>query len=453
MRSPLAAAAVFLGFVVAPASAGATPLTLPDAVQYAIAHSPDISKQVAVVSQTQAAYVHARSVELPGVTGSLENQMQKSQNFAGAYSIIGAPQASVFSQNTASLGTSYTFNGGLALLQTQLARQQYEQAKADLAKTQQQVTLNVSSAYYSLATKRATIRLDEGDLRYQAALVAVAKAKERAGVAAGVDVLSANAQQEKSRYTLEAAQADADNAREALAQTIGAPLDTEFDVPDTVAEPALPPQPLDALIGLATANRAEVASAMEGVRIAQTNRRSADTDLLPQVQTFASIGNQFSPTLFAQELQFNPALPRGTPGYWNIGVISQINLPLWDWGARRANHRNLDEQIAAADDTLHAAQTQVELDVRQAYRAAQTAQAQLISAQGETRFALEAARIARLQYENGLKTLIDVQQAQQTSLSAQADLFNARVAYVNAVIKLRSALGIFTPEQDVADLK
>ncbi|HET9097240.1 MAG TPA: TolC family protein, partial [Candidatus Baltobacteraceae bacterium] len=77
---------------------------------------------------------------------------------------------------------------------------------------------------------------------------------------------------------------------------------------------------------------------------------------------------------------------------------------------------------------------------------------QLSSAQDETRYASEAARVAQLQYEHGLITLVDVQQRQQNALSAQVDLYNARVAYVNALVKLRVALGLETPEQAVADL-
>ncbi len=426
-------------------------LSLPDAVRYALAHSPTVAKQVAAVSQLESAYVKARSQTLPGVTGQVQNQMSKSANYTGAYSVIGASQRSVFSQNTAALGTTYTFDGGLSHYLSLAARQQYEQGQADLRRTQEQVTSDVADAFFNLAGKNEGVRLDEGDLRYQQALVSVARAKERAGVAAGVDVLSAQAAEEKSRYTLASAQADSQNAAESLAQIIGAPLDTAFDVPVQVPQPALPAGSLDALIAIAQANRPDVSSAQDAVAIAQTNRRSADTDLFPQIQTFAGIGNQFSPTLASQQAQFGQ-VNRGNPGYWNIGVTSSISLPFVDWGARRANHRNLNEQIAAAEVNLGAARAQAEIDVRQSYRAAQTATAQLASAQDETRFAGEASRIAELQYQHGLITLVDVQQRQQAALSAQVDLYNARVAYVDAIVKLRVALGIISPEQAVADI-
>lgn len=431
-------------------SARASGLSLRECVDYALAHSPAIAKQTAVVSQMQAAYVKARSQTLPGVSGQLASAMSKSANYTGAYSVIGASQASVFSQNTASLGTSYTFDGGLSHFLALAARQQYEQAEADLRNTQRQVTSGVANAYFTLAKNNEAVRLDESDLRYQQTLVQVARAKERAGVAAGVDVLSAQAAEEKSRYTLASAQADAANAAEGLAQTIGAPLDVAFQVPAELPQPALPGEPVDRLVAVAQANRPDVASAQDAVLVAQTNRRSADTDLFPQIQTFASIGNQFSPTLAAEQAALGAG--RGNFGFWNIGVNTTVTLPFLDWGARRANHRNLNEQIAAAQSNLSAAKTQVEIDVRQSYRAAQTALAQLASASEETRYASEAARIAKLQYERGVIGLVDVQQRQQNALSAQVDSYNARVALMNAVVNLRVAVGIENPEQAVAGL-
>ncbi len=426
-------------------------LTLSAAVQYALGHSPAVAQRQAAMTQAHAQYLRGRAQALPAITGSLANQLQKSANYSGAYSVIGASQQSIFSQNTAQIGTQYTYNGGLSHFQNLAAEESYEQARADLNKAQNQVASDVTNAFYSLAAKNESVRLDRSDTGYQSALVAIARAKENAGVAAGVDVLSAQAQQEKSRYTLAAAQADSENTRESLAQLIGAPLDTQFAVPATPPAPPLPAQPLDSLIALALTNRPDMLSAAKALEVAQTNRRAADTDLFPQIQTFASFGNQFSPTLAVEESKFG-AVPRGSPGFWQIGMTSQIAMPFYDWGARRANHQALDAQVATQLANSAATHTQVEIDVRQSYRAAQTALVQLSSAQGESRYAGEAARIARLQYEHGLKSLIDVLAAEQSSLSAQTDLYNARVAYIDAVVKLRVALGIYDAAAAVADL-
>lgn len=423
-------------------------MTLAQAIDFAINHNVTVAAQRAQVSQAEYQYIHNRSLTIPGVSGQLQNQMQKQENYSG-YSIIGAPQVPAFSQNNASLGTSYTFNGGLAVLESQLAKQQLYQAKANLGQTEKQITDTVTDDFFSIADKNEAIRLDQGDLSYQTVLLNVAVAKEHAGMAAGVDVLSARAAVEKSRYSLLAAQTDSENSSETLAQTIGAPLETQFEIPVVPPQPPMPGQTLDQLIAIAENNRPEIQSAFEGVLIARTNRRSADTDIYPQVSAFAQIGNQYSPT----EAALVPTAPRGVPGYWLLGVTSTISLPLVDYGNRSANHWNLNNQIVNAQTNLDSTRSQVELDVREQYRAAQSALAQLSSAEDENRYAQEAARVAQLQYEHGLITLVDVQQRQQNSLSAAADLYNAQAAYVNAIIKLRVALGIYAPQAAVADLQ
>ena len=112
-----------------------------------------------------------------------------------------------------------------------------------------------------------------------------------------------------------------------------------------------------------------------------------------------------------------------------------------------------DAQVASAQTSLEQLRTQVELDVRQNYRGAQTALAQVDYAQDESRLGTESARIAQLQYQRGLISLADVLQTQQQSVVAQSDFVNARVAYVNSVVKLRVSLGIYDARSAVADLE
>jgi outer membrane protein TolC len=193
--------------------------------------------------------------------------------------------------------------------------------------------------------------------------------------------------------------------------------------------------------------------------------------LFPTVQLNASFGSQVSPTIFGQEqLEFDeeyqaciadpiPGVPcihqtaqRGVPGFWTIGAVSTFSLPLVDYGLRHTERVNDDAQIASAQRTLEQTRGQVDIDVRQSYRAAQTALAQLSYARDESRLGTESARIAQLQYQHGIKDLSDVIQTQQQSVTAQSDFINARVAYVEAVVKLRVSLGTYTAQSAVADL-
>jgi outer membrane protein TolC len=425
-------------------------------------HSPQVVKQEATVASLHQQYVRLHSNSLPNLTGELQNFSQKSNNLQGNFAIAGLSQSRTFSQNTAQIGSNYTFDTGfLSAIQANAAKAQEAGAQADLRQTRDQLANSVAANFYDIATKDETARLAASDVSYQHVLVIVAQAKERAGVAAGVDVLRAQASEEKSRSTLVADQAQAANAREALAQLIGAPLDTQFDVPAQIAQPPLPDESLGKLIAIAQANRPDVASAQSSLVAAQLTRKGFDRELFPQIQMSAFFGNQFSPTnavALQQEIdsQFPPGqapkVPRGSPGFWQLQAVSTFSLPLWDYGARKAERENDDTQVAAAQNALDTTSQQVALEVRQAYRAAVTAKAQLQYASGEVRAAVESARVARLQYQNGLIAISDVLQAQEAAQSSQIDLYNARVAYVEAVIKLRVALGIYDAAGAVAGL-
>ena len=459
---PIFAAIPFIAVLAAPASAGAAGLTLPGAIRYAMDHSAQIVKQTAVVAQAHEQFVKLHSASLPNLEGQLQNFSQKSNNLQGNFAIAGLSQQRTFSQNTAQIGSNYTFDAGfLSAIQAYAAKAQEASAEADLRSMRNQLANSVAADFYTIATKDESVRLDTSDVSYQHVLLQVAQAKARAGVAAGVDVLRAQASEAKSRSTLIADQSQAIDARETLAQLIGAPLDTAFDVPAQIAQPPLPPQGIDQLVALAEANRPDITSAQSALTAAQLTRKGFDRELFPQVQMSAFFGNQFSPTnavLLQQQIngQFPPGqapiVPRGSPGFWQLQAVSTFTLPLWDYGARRSERQNDDAQVAAAQNSLDSANTQVALDVRQSYRAAQTAKAQLQFANQEVRAAVESARVARLQYENGLIAISDVLQAQEAALSSQIDLYNARVAYVEAVIKLRVALGIYDAAQAVADL-
>src|SRR5581483_9367256 len=143
----------------------------------------------------------------------------------------------------------------------------------------------------------------------------------------------------------------------------------------------------------------------------------------------------------------------GSPGFWSVQAVSTFSFPLVDYNARHSERVNDDAQLASAETTYQQTRLQSELDVRQNYRAAETALAQLSWAKLEAKYGAESARIARLQYRAGVKTIYDVLQAQQAAQQAVNDEIAARVNYVEAVVKLRVSLGTYDARSAVADLQ
>lgn len=455
-----------IGVILAAPAQAAAGMTLSESVSYAMSHSATVERQRAAVAQASALYVKARAQQYPNVVGTLQNQLLRSANATGGFAQFGLSQQNRFSQNTAQIGSAWTlFNGGLNQITAQQNRQQYEAAKDDLRKLEAQTTSDVTAAFLNVAAKSENVRLAQSDLAYQNALYEAANAKERAGLAAGVDTLRAQVNVKRSQASFAIARGDEQNARETLALLIGAPLETSFAIPERLTEPPLPQQSVNALIAIAEANRPDLASAQASVRVARLARAGLYSDLFPSIQVAGTFGNQTSPTAFQlQQAQLDgfcsrtpgclkaPTVVRGTPGFWQIQATTSLNLPLIDYGARAAAHQAANEQVASADANLESARRTVEGDVRQGLRNAQTAAETIAFQQDAARLGAESARIAQLQYKNGLISLTDTVAAQNTALSSELDLYNARVNYLTALVKLRMALGTYDPAAAVADL-
>jgi outer membrane protein len=446
----------------------AVAMTLGDAVAYALAHSSTVSTQQAAVTQAQHNLALQRGVAYPTVDGMLQSWLSKSANYQGAYAVIGQSQQNVVSQNTAQVGiTNWSLTtGGFAFLTLAAARAQEQQAENTLANTEDQIATSVANSFYGIVQRQAIVAVDQSALKYQNDLVSVARVKVKAGVAAGVDVLQALTSAARSESTLAADRAAVEDASEALAQQIGAPLQTRFATPAVVPQPPLPHGDVDSLVAIAEVSRPDIAAAREAVLAAAYTRRGWNVELYPQVSISAALGNQFSPTsaVFLQEeltqdclVQHLPPtclgiVSRGSAGFWFIQAVSTFTLPLIDYNARHSERVNDDAQLASAKVTFRQTQLASELDVRQSYRAAQTALSQLTWAKQEAAYGTESARIAQLQYKAGVKTVYDVLQAQQAARSAQYDDVTARVNYVDAVVKLRVSLGTYSAQSAVADL-
>lgn len=448
---PLSASATAPNAMATPSATA--PLDLHGAVKYALDHDPTVLNRRSTLAQDESTYAHDHAAEFPSLAGSLQNQILKTNgNTAGSFSEFGLSQAAVFSQNVAQIGSTWNlYTGSLSQIQAQQAKRQVEGARADLKRAEQQLASDVAAAWYNVVQQRESIRLSQGDLNYQQELLDAARAQERVGRAAGVDVLRAQVNQLRSQATLTTANANEANAREALAQRIGAPPDTPFALPPALPEPPVPEAPLDAMVAAALGARSDVASARAQVAVARLVDAAIDTDRRPQIQLNASFGNAEIPTTVTTPAEVIPGfgiIPATTinrPGFWQIGATTTFTVPFIEYGARRAAHRAARAQLDAAQATLSSTEGQVTVDVRQALRGVETAHANLETQREAEQLGAESARIAQLQYSNGLISLTDATSAEQSALSAANDLVVARVNYLNALVHLKTAIGVADP--------
>ena len=449
IAAAVAAAAVFA----APGAArAAQPLDLRAAVRFALDHDPAVLARRATVAQNEATFAKDHASEFPAVAATLQNQLAKNNGASGGqFQQFGLSQTQVFSQNVAQVGATWNlYNGSLAQIQTQQAKRQVESSRFDLRRAEQQLAADVAAEWYAVVQQREAARLADGDRAYQQQLLDSARAQERVGRVAGVDVLRAQVNELRAEATLTSTRAAEANARETLAQRVGAPYDTAFAFPSSLPEPPPPRSTIDALIAQALDARGDVASARAQVAVARLTDAAIETDRRPQLQVTGAFGNSEVPSTqtTGPRVISGLVIPGTTvnrAGFWQIGATETLTLPLIEYGARRAQHHAARAQLDAALATLASNESSVATDVRQAVRAVQTAAANLATSREAGRLGAESARIAQLQYRNGLISLTDATAAEQSALASANDLVVAQVAYLNALVRVRTAVGAADP--------
>jgi outer membrane protein len=126
-----------------------------------------------------------------------------------------------------------------------------------------------------------------------------------------------------------------------------------------------------------------------------------------------------------------------------IGV--QLNLPLYQGGALTSKVREAIANKSKSEEDFENARRTVAQNVRQSFLAVNTGLAEieaLKQAVVSNRLSVDASKLGQ---EVGVRTQVDVLNAQQLLYSAERDLARAYYAAVIAQIRLKQAIGRLTP--------
>lgn len=345
----------------------------------------------------------------------------------------GGPSSSASAQEAAFASDPLSLDGAIRLaleqgpdrqaadLELELARIQYEQAKANLLvnpspvsvreaesawrnaqiehrASSAKIALQVAEAYYDLIRRLQQVELSEGNLEQVQRQVEAAQVRYDAGALADLDLKQTYQQKTQAEIQLEADRRSLATAQRTLNHLLGRPLDE----PVMPAETELLFEPvavdLEAALASALEKRLEVLQAQDQVETARINL----------------------------ELAQNPYTPR----------LDQARAEL---------------QLEQAEQALEQARLQVELDVRSAYDAVKAAEAQVPWREEAAELAAEQLRIAQLRFEAGTITSLDVTEAQQNAFEAQVNALNALFDYRISLARFLQAAQMAGLEGAVTD--
>ena len=128
-----------------------------------------------------------------------------------------------------------------------------------------------------------------------------------------------------------------------------------------------------------------------------------------------------------------------------VGV--QLNIPLFQGGSTNSKWREAQANRDRANAELESARRNVDLQTRQAYSGVVNGMSQVMALQQALKSSEKLLAASKLGQEVGVRTNLDVLNAQQQLFSTRRDLYLAKYNYLISRLKLKAAAGSLTEDE------
>jgi outer membrane protein TolC len=210
-----------------------------------------------------------------------------------------------------------------------------------------------------------------------------------------------------------------------LARLTGLPPNADYALTDQITFAPAPPVSLDEAIKQALAQRADLKAAEVQVKAAERAVAAARAERLPSASANADYGDIGVP----------PNLRR------TYTVSATLNVPIWNGGRTSADIQQAEAARAQRRAELEDTQSQVEGDVRNAYRDLEAAASQVQVARQNIDLMGQTLHQTHQRFEAGMSENIEVVQAQESVAGANLDYIDSVFAHNLAKLSLARALG------------
>jgi outer membrane protein len=350
-------------------------------------------------------------------------------------------------------GTSRYNNTGAALTLVQpLFRQnnwlvyteselQVAQADAQFKNAEQDLILRVAQAYFDVLSAQDGVNLTDAQKTAISEQLAQAKRNFEVGSATITDTHEAQARYDLIVAQGIVAQSNLEIRRRVLQQLINTmptdlqPLGSAFKLEE--------PQPADVEKWVEQAQQGNLQLA-----VAQANAEIAEKEVArnrgghyPTLDLVASLAKSRNTPLGADN---NIALESDTTTA-SVGV--QLNVPLFQGGATQSRWREAEANRDRAKEELESARRNVDMQTRQAYVGVVNGIAQVNALQQALISSESLLEASKLGQEVGVRTNLDVLNAQQQLFSTRRDLYQAEYNYLLSRLRLRAATGTLAEDE------
>lgn len=418
MLSAVAMSALMIGL--APGGA-ALAQSLEETLVAAYASNPTLAAERARLRQTEEGFFQARSARLPSlsVDGSVSEGVD---TWNGGVDNDGASYGVTLSQSL--------YRGGRTSGQIDAALARIEAGRERLRSTEQGVLLDAVSVHVNVVRDQQVVAIRRNNVEVLAEQLRAARDRFEVGEITRTDVAQAEARLSGARAQLSAAQAALAASRAGYARVTGVePVEPEA----ASAAPNLP-EDFAAAVEVAIANNPDLLAAQFGEQAANEAVRVARGALMPEVGLRAR----------ASESRDNDFSGQGRG---STTVTAQVTMPIFTGGLNRSQVR----QARAAADEARLGSLTVR---RQIVEGATNAWNNYLAALAVIESSREAVRANEIAFEGveqeafvGLRTTLDVLNAEQELLNSRLELVRAERDLTVASFALLQAMGLLDAQR------
>ena len=408
----------------------AQPLKLMDVYQQALAQDATLASALSTNRAAQEIIEQGKALYRPTVNFNAETNALKSSFH---YLSTSSTDRSQFENYRYGVDARQPIFRQQNLIQIDQATTQVSIADKQLNVAQQALMLRTTQAYFDVLMAQDRIDLIVAQKTAIAGQLAQAQANFDLGSATITDANEAQA-----RYDLVVAQEIAalnefEIAKHAVQAITG-------QLPQRLANVKLQLKANEMGLSMATWQELALLNNLN-IQIQQDTAKLAEQEIarnqaghLPTLDAVASYTNSYA----------NGTVSRfGAGNELQVGSIGlQLQIPLYEGGAVSSRVRQAQLNKQRAQDDLTAVRRQTELDTQRAYLNLSSSIAQLKALDQAVISSQSQLDATQLGYQVGVRTSVDVLNAQQQFFSAKRDVAQARYNYLINIIRLKAAAGV-----------
>lgn len=389
----------------------------------------------------QEKLVQGKALTLPTATlGANAGHTQTNLDRTGGVTNIGRSGHDEYETYGYSLNVSHPLYRRQNTIQYEQSKVQVAQAEEQLSTARQDLMIRVAQSYFEVLGAQDRIDLIRAEKSAISRQLEQAQANFEVGTATITDVHEAQARLDLT-LAQEIAAVNLLQARKHAIQSITGQFPERLAAVKSELQAEVPePREMEKWVEFAEQNNLPLKIQLQALEIANQEVERTRAGHLPTLDVVGTYyDNRANGGVSSDLVGYNNSLKTATLGL-------QLEIPLYQGGAISSRVREAIANQQKAKDDVEAARRDAGLRTRQAFLLVSNSVAEVKAYEQALVSSQSQLDSTTLGYEVGVRTSVDVLNAQQQLYTAKRDLLLARYTWLLSVLQLKAAVGLLTED-------